>query len=421
VIARRIRAALLSSLSLTMSLGTAVAARAQTEVPPSALAQPGTTAPRTVEGRVLHPDRERGDSTGMAPTPNTWVTLHRVGKDDAGPVDSMRTDAQGVYRFRFTPRGAADAVYFASVNWSGIAYFTPPIRGEHTTGDAAEITVFDTTTRTFPLMVRGRHLIVGAVDSASERTVIEVFELSNDSVRALVSPEGQSAAATWSVAVPLAAREGRMSDGDVSPEAFKFEPGRASVFAPIAPGLKQISFSYRVPAASFPIAFTSEDGAVVFEVLLEEPQGMVRGEAFTLVDPVALEGRNFRRFLAQDVRPGARVIVELPTSRGLGRNMYVAALLVAIGFLMLLVLSRAMSRRRPASATETLAARREYSASRAGAAPLHERLASEIAALDTMYASQQSPSESVRVAYESRRAELVAALTDALAEQPAGR
>jgi hypothetical protein len=52
---------------------------------------------------------------------------------------------------------------------------------------------------------------------------------------------------------------------------------------------------------------------------------------------------------------------------------------------------------------------------------LHERIAAEIAALDAMYASQQSPTESVRTAYEARRAELVTALTDALAAEPAGR
>jgi len=376
---------------------------------------------RAVEGRVLHPDRANGDSTGMAPASGVMVTLHRVGRDNAGPVDSMRTDARGGYRFRWTPAGMAEAVYFASVTWDGIAYFTAPLRDADTRGDKAEITVFDTTSRTFPLSVRGRHLIVGASDSSDSRTVIEVFELSNDSVRALVSVDGDAAAPTWSVVVPQAARDARATDGDVSPDAFAFSSGRVSVFAPIAPGLKQLSFSYRVPSSTFPVAFTAANGATVFEILLEEPQGTVSGGGFTAVDPVQLEGRSFRRFLAQDVKPGERVIVELPQSRAPGRNLYIAGLLVAIGFLMLLMLMRAMQKRSSRSVTATLDAHRGASGSRATAAPLHERLAAEIAALDAHYARQQSPSDAVRVAYEGRRAELVDALKDALAGMPAGR
>ena len=383
------------------------------------MAIPVSAQARTVEGRVLHPDRARGDSTGVATTPNAWVTLHRVGKDSAGPIDSVRTDANGVYRFRWTPAGAADAVYFASVNWAGIAYFTPPLRSAVTKGDEAEITVFDTTSRVFPLGVRGRHLIVGTADSADQRTVIEVFELSNDSVRALVSADDKAPTPTWTIAVPQAARGAHATEGEISPEAFSFAPGRVSVYAPIAPGLKQISFSYRVAASSFPLAFTAERGAVVFEILLEEPQGVVRAEGFTSVAPVTLEGRTFRRFLAQDVKEGARVIVELPTTRMPGRNLYIAGLLVGVGFLMLLVLSRAMARRPSSSSTETLAAHR--GGTRAAEAPLHERLAGEIAALDAIYARQASPSESVRAAYDARRRELVDALADALAGAPVAR
>ncbi|HYW33345.1 MAG TPA: hypothetical protein VE869_17715 [Gemmatimonas sp.] len=376
---------------------------------------------RSVQGRVLHPDRENGDTLGMAVTPNAWVTLHRVGKDDAGPIDSVRTDPTGTYRFKWTPRGAVDAVYFASVTWDGIAYFTPPLRAAVTTGGDAEITVFDTTSVAFPLSVRGRHLIVSAADSTDQRTVIEVFELSNDSVRALVSGDGDAAAPTWSVAVPMAAKDARVSEGDIAPDAFAFTNGRVSVYAPIAPGLKQISFSYKIPASSFPLSFNAERGAVVFEVLLEESQGTVTADGFTAVAPVTLEGRIFKRFLAQDLKADTRVLVELSTTRMPGRNLYIAALLAAVGFLMLLALSRAVQRRTPVTSTGALAARRGAVGGRAAQAPMHERLAQEIAALDATYGAIAEPSPSVRNAYDRRRAELVDALSDALAETSAAR
>ena len=376
-----------------------------------------------VEGRVRRPLERGGDSTGMGPAVNTWVTLHRVGKDSAGPVDSVRTDAAGRYRMRWTPFGASDAVYFASVRWGGIAYFTAPLRSAVSAGDDAEITVFDTTSRTFPLVVKGRHIIVGQLDSAGSRTVIEVFELSNDSLQTLISPEGTNAKPTWHTLVPQAAQEVRLTPGEISGDAFTHTSGQVSIIAPIAPGLKQVAFSYRLSAASFPINVVALDGAVVFEILLEEPQGKVRGDGFTAVEPVTIEQRRFARFLAQDVKPGSTVTIELPLARSPGRSLYIASMLAALGLVVLLVLSRVVQRRASRGLGEGVTPGRLRAAAMAGApeVPLHERLAREIAALDATYARQQSPTESVRGAYEARRNELKDALADALASAPEAR
>jgi hypothetical protein len=368
------------------------------------------SAARSVEGRVHRPVGAAGDSTGMGPTVGTWVTLHRVGKDTAAPIDSMRTDARGAYRFRWTPFGATDAVYFASTTWGGIAYFTPPLRNTDARGDDAEITVFDTTSVRFQLTVKGRHLIVGKADTTDFRTVIEVFELSNDSLRTLVATDTTSPMPTWSVSVPASALDVRANEGEISPDAFVAGPGRVSVYAPIAPGIKQVAFSYKVPNSSFPLSMRAEGGAVVFEVLLEEPQGFVTGKGFANVDPVTLEGRNFRRFLSQDLPPNAEIIIELPSSGASGRNLYIAGLLVAIGMLMMVVLMRSMQRRaaRRVPVEPTLRPRESD-------APLHERIAQEIAALDETYARIAAPSDSVQTAYQTRRAELKGALGAALA------
>ena len=366
---------------------------------------------RSVNGRVRRPVSVNADSTGMAPAAGTWVTLHRVGKDTAGPVDSMRTDAQGHYRFRWTPFGSSDGVYFASTTSGGIAYFTPPLRNVESRGDDAEITVFDTTSVRFQLTVKGRHLIVGKADTSQFRTVIEVFELSNDSLRTLVATDSTSPMPTWSMSVPASARDVRANEGEISPDAFVAGSGRVSVYAPIAPGIKQVAFSYKVPISSFPLLMRAEGGAVVFEVLLEEPQGFVTGKGFANVAPVTLEGRNFRRFLSQDVQPNAELIIELPSSGAPARNLYIAGLLVAIGMLMMVVLMRSMQRRaaRRVAVEPTMRPRESD-------APLHKRLAQEIAALDETYARIAAPSDTVKKAYETRRTELKGALGAALAD-----
>lgn len=380
-----------------------------------------------VEGRVRRPLERGGDSTGMGPAAGVWVTLHRVGKDSAGPIDSVRSDASGRYRMRWTPFGAGDAVYFASVTWGGIAYFTAPLRSVVAEADESEITVFDTTSRTFPLSVKGRHLIVGQLDSTGSRTVIEVFELSNDSLQTLVSRDGPQAAPTWSSPVPLAAQDVRLTQGEISADAFAHTEGQVSIVAPIAPGLKQVAFSYRLPASSFPVNVVAPAGATVFEILLEEPQGTVRGDGFTAVEPVTIEQRRFARFLAQDVKPGGTVTVELPLAKAPGRGLYLASILVALGLVALLVLSRVMQRRSSRGLGELTApgglraAAIAAANARAPDVPLHERLAQEIAALDAVFARHDAPSDAVRAAYDARRRELKAALADALASTGSAR
>lgn len=366
-------------------------------------------AERAVEGLVRRPVRGGGDSTGMGPVAGQWVTLHRVARDGAGPLDSVRSDAAGRYRLRYRPSGAADAVYFASVTYAGIAYFTAPLKEALATGDAAEITVFDTTSRALPIAIKGRHVIVGAVDSTRTHTVIEVFELANDELATRVTADSAGAAPTWSIAIPASARDVRVGDGEISPEAFATDRGRVLVYAPIAPGIKQFSFSYRVPADAFPVRMEAADGAVVLEVLVEAPQASVTGASLAAVAPVTLEGRNFRRFLAQDVRPGSGFVIEVPAGGITTRNGFIAALLAGIGCLMLLALTRAM-RRRGAEQAAALA--------KAEAPPLPDRLAQEVAALDARFAREAEPSEAVRRAYERRRAELTAALAAALCEAP---
>ncbi len=398
---------------LSLVAAAAMAMAAVVAMPTGVDAQSGE---RTVAGRVRRPVADGGDSTGMGAAANVWVTLHRVGKDTAGPIDSVRSDAKGSYRFRYKPFGTGDAVYFASTTYGGIAYFTAPLKSVNAAADETEITVFDTTSTTFPMSVKGRHLIVSKADSSNMRTVVEVFELSNDSLVTLVASESQNAAPTWSVAIPAAAQDVRANEGEISPDAFAAQNGRVSVFAPIAPGVKQVAFSYKIPDSSFPLRVRAEAGAVVFEVLVEEPQGKVQGQGFTAVDPVTLEGRNFRRFLSQDVKPDAELVVDVPAGGGSGRNLYIAGLLVAVGFLMMLALTRSMQRA-ASKRGNTLPTLRP----REPEAPLADRLAQEIAALDATYARQEQPSPSVQTAYETRRAELKAALAEALAEVPVGR
>jgi primosomal replication protein N len=311
----------------------------------TARAQTATDAPppgaaRRVSGRVV-----RQGVHDVAPLANTWVTLHRVGSDTAGPMDSLRTDPTGRFTFRYQTRGAPDAVYFVSSSYDGIAYFSQPLIQPVVRGPDAEITVFDTTSQPVAIRVRGRHLIVSAPGAGGARSVVEVFELSNDSSVTLVSSAASGDRPTWHTSIPPLAQQLRVGQGDVSADAVTVVHGDFEVFAPIAPGLKQISFTYTLPPSAFPLVRQSPAGVSVMEILLEEPTARVEAPRLREVDPVAVEGRTFRRYLAQDVPVGGVTRVSVPIALGDRRALYFAIVLTAIGAAMLGALARAFTHR----------------------------------------------------------------------------
>ena len=269
------------------------------QAPPAAQVQT-----HVISGRVL-----RVTATGERGVPSQLVVLHRVAADSAGPLDSIRTGGDG--RFRLSYRAGDDeAMYIASTSFSGVAYFTAPLRGAFVNGPDAEIVVFDTTSGHVPLTVRGRHVVVTAPTVAGARRAIEVFEIANDTSVTRVADAG--GAPTWSAALPVGARAAQVGQGDVPREAVRFSNGMASVYAPFAPGLKQIVVSYELPRGAFPLSIPMPAATTVLEILVEEEGATVVGEGLERKDPVTLEGHTYRRYLGHDVAAGTDVRLVVP-------------------------------------------------------------------------------------------------------------
>jgi len=355
---------------------------------------------RVIEGRLTRP----GPAGRELPVANEWVVLHRVGADAAGPLDSMRTRANGSYAFRYRPTGDASAVYFVSAMRGGVAYFAPPTREADVRGGLANLEVFDTTSRAIPIAVRARHLIVTAPDSVTgaTRAVIEVYELANDSMLARVP--GHEMRPTFEAPLPAGVDRVTGGQGDVSPDAIRADDGRVRVWAPFAPGLKQLSFSYDIPATQLHLAVPIETDIPVMEVLVEDPRGTAIGANLMEVDPVQVDGRPFRRFLSQGVQPPALVEVTMPGAQaGLG-GLRVMLLLTAVGAAMLLGLGMAFLRGGPRAF-----ARRRVSTP--------EALALEIAALDAAFDAIAAPSEQRKAEHYIKRAQLKGRLSATLARR----
>jgi hypothetical protein len=283
----------------------------------------------------------------MLPVAGAWVVLHRVGPDRAGPLDSIRSDPRGRYSFNYVRSGSEDAIYFVSASYDGIAYFTPPLAEGKVSGDDGEVSVFDTTSHPVPITLRGHHVVVSAVDANGLRSVVEVYDLSNDSTVTRIAPTDTPKDATWQTHVPPNLNNFQVTQGDIPASAVFYAKGIVSVYAPIAPGIKQLSFSYSLPAKSFPLSLPLEKETGIYEMMIEEKAGSVTGPHVREVDPVTVEGRNFRRFLASDMPENSVAVIDLPpppTDRAIDPR-YMVAITLLIGGTMVVALARALRRR----------------------------------------------------------------------------
>jgi len=339
----------------------------------------------------------------MVAVSQVWVTLHRVATDSSGPVDSARTDANGRYAMRYRPVGG-DAVYFASSTYSGVAYFTAPLPPKDAAGDDAEITVFDTSSAPVTLRTRGRHLVVSSSNVDGRRTLVEVFELSNDTTVTAVA--GARGRATWSAPLSPNGRDFQVGQSDIGANAVQFRDGRVLVYASFSPGIRQIAFSYSVPASDFPLEIPVADPVGVFEVLVEDPGATASGGGLAEQQPVSLEGRSFRRFLAQDVRRGAKLVINVGAGTAPRGNRWLLVPVIVLAAVMLFALAFALTRRRSAPVVVS---------DDAAADAAH--LARDIAELDDAFERIESPSDVERDAYRQRRDALKARLAAALAKE----
>jgi hypothetical protein len=318
----------------------------------------------------------------------------------------MRTRADGQYVFNYRRTGDPQAIYFVSSTFDGVAYFSQPLRAAVETGDDAQITVFDTTSGPLPLTIRGRHLIVAAPGQDGLRTIVEVFEISNDSSRTLVAGGANGDRPTWTTILPANATRFRVGQGDVPADAVTVTNGRVEIFAPFAPGVKQFSISFALPQSEFPLSLPMEHATGMLEALTEEPAAQVRSPALAPTTAVTVQGQTFQRFVGENT-PGSGVIrIEVPAPPVSGQPIFMAALIAVVGGALLLGLARGFTRP-PLRAAPAPGGERE-------------RLAREIAELDDTFARSASPSQKARATYTAKRDALKAELTNALAAAPRG-
>lgn len=329
--------------------------------------------------------------------PEARVVLHRVGIATQGPYDSTRTDSRGRFAFRFPADTTAS--FLLSTRFAEIEYFSAPVpAGRPGPVGPVDLIVFDTSS-TVPTGTRSRTLVVSAPDAGGRRTVVDWLSVANAGFRTRVGRD--SLDPTWSARLPRRVANAGLGDArfsQFSPDAVAFRNDSVFVFAPIAPGEKELLLQYELAAGVGTLDLTLTPGDSV-EVFLEEGAARVRSAGWAPGDTQNFQGRSFHRW--RRLGPGDRLIIRFPgvgASPGLLVGLLVTGLGVAIGV-----------------ATGVAARRRRAIARPSEPLPEAQELADRIARLD---AAAPPPGSDGMAAHQAERERLMAQLRQALAARP---
>jgi predicted DCC family thiol-disulfide oxidoreductase YuxK len=268
------------------------------------------------EGLVLRPD--------STPVAGVRVVLHRVGQVLQGPLDSTNTDRRGRFRFRF--RADTSAIYLLSARHSGIEYFSPPVHTNPARPDTAMRIIAYDTSSTAPISVEARHLVVSRPGDDGSRNILDLIVLRNAGQRTRVAID--SSRPTWIGQLPRRTMGLELGESDVSPEAVGRQGDSLIVTAPIAPGEKQLTLEYLVPAGHQVLELPLTEAVPMLNVLTEETEAVVRGGTLVFADSQILQGRSFRRWTGTGPA-GSLVRVVLP-GRPRAPDWILAALVAAV-------------------------------------------------------------------------------------------
>jgi hypothetical protein len=322
------------------------------------------------------------------------VVLHRVGQSLQGPLDSARTDRRG--RFRFGFRSDTTVLYLLSARYAGIEYFSPPVHTNPERPDTSiRIVVYDTSS-TAPVSLEARHLVLSRPGEDGSRSVLDLLVLRNDGQRTRVAPD--SSRPSWSGLLPVGTIGLELGESDVSPEAVARRGDLLIVTAPLAPGEKQVTVQYLVPAGRQDLELPFQQPVAMVNVLAEERGVVVSGGSLVLADSQMLQGRSFRRWTGL-VPVGSSLRVRLPAREGAPR-WFLAGLVATVVLV--------------------LAAAGWYVMARQAGSPVASPndLLGAVAALDARYLGRESetPPQEWR-SYQEERTRLKAQLETSLAAE----
>lgn len=236
------------------------------------------------------------------PFAGATVVVHRVGIDESGPLDTVRSGFDGSFRFRFPrvpdPAGLQE-FYFASVERDGVSYFGPLIQ---TVADLDSLYVVDTydTTPAPPegaaLPVTARYTVLEQVENGGW-TATDLLHVQHEGDRTLVAA---ASGATFVYPLPEGASDLEVGGTQVSPDAAALVDGNLRVTSAIPPGEREFIVRYRLPDPYVTLRYPGVTREA--QLLIREPAPLLEVEGLPGVEPVDEAGVTYRRFAGAEIR-----------------------------------------------------------------------------------------------------------------------
>ena len=300
-----------------------------------------------ITGRIL-----RGGATAPRPAAGVWAVVHRIGRGEGGPVDSVRTDPAGRYAIRLTSIDST-AIYVVSGWHAGIAYFSEPQQLGGIDGRGGpmvpfgDLVVYDTASTGVPVRLEQRVVTIAHQKDDGTRDVLEIVRLVNAGNATLITAD--TARPVWRGALPREAIQWQIGESDVSADAVRRRGDGVELFAPLAPGPsgKQLSYGYVLPSnvTAFTIPVDQATGELDF--LLEDTTAVVTAPSLVALGVDSIEQRWFARYRAGPLTAGAVVTVTLPRGRFRAQRLLpYAVALIALSLVVGLVVAL---RRKPST------------------------------------------------------------------------
>jgi len=255
-----------------------------------------------VSGRVLYGPAGR-------PLARTRVVLHQVSMGgDGRPIDSTSTDAQGRYTLTIR-RPDSTALYVVSSWHAGIAYFSEPVVPSRSTSvPLRALYVYDTSSAGPAVRVARRLMTVAKLKRDGSRDVLELLELENPGPATRVAAD--TLRPTWAGAIPAAAIQFQVGQGDLSARAVTLRGDSVAVFGPIPPGeRKQLSYAYVLPATARRVDLPIDQPTAEVDLLLEDTAAVVRAARLDSLGVERIEGRRFARYRTPALGAGAQLAI----------------------------------------------------------------------------------------------------------------